>query len=135
MKIAAVTEDGQHISPHFGRATHYMVITVENNQIVARELREKASHRDFQQEGSHSHQHQNDPAGHGYGRHSAEKHQRMFATLSDCGIVLARGMGRGAHEGLLQMGLRPILTDLADIDVAVAAVIDETISDHPERLH
>jgi predicted Fe-Mo cluster-binding NifX family protein len=136
MKIAVVTDDNETISPHFGRAKNYAVLTIDEGKILSREVREKANHRDFQSEGLEGqHQHWDDPRGRGYGRHSEEKHQRMFATITDCQILLARGMGRGAYNGLQQMGIRPILTDIPEIDKAVQAVIDESIEDHPERLH
>lgn len=140
-KIAAVTDDGKTISAHFGRATKYTVLTVEEGQITASELRDKANHHDFHQEHS-GHQeievqpsgHKHEP-GHGHGRHSAEKHRRMFEAIPDCQILLARGMGQGAYRGLEQMGIRPILTDIKEINIAAQAVIDGSIKDHPERLH
>jgi predicted Fe-Mo cluster-binding NifX family protein len=135
MKIAAVTDDGQLISSHFGRATKYAVLTIENDQVVASEIRAKLGHRDFQGEASHHHEHHHDQRGRGFGQHSEEKHRRMFATITDCDVVLVRGMGRGAYIGLQQMGVRPILTDIADIETAVSAVIDNSIVDHSERLH
>jgi predicted Fe-Mo cluster-binding NifX family protein len=141
MKIAAVTDDGKTISAHFGRAIKYAVLTVEDGQITGSELRDKANHHDFQHEGSEHHEIPIQPSGykqapgHGHGKHSAEKHQRMFATIPDCQFVLARGMGQGAHIGLEQMGIRPILTDISEIEAAVQAVIDGSIEDHPERLH
>ncbi len=134
-KIASVSDDGFTISPHFGRASKYVVMTIEGDVITKREVRDKTGHRDFQEEGSHSHEHQDDPRGRGYGRHSAEKHQRMFASITDCQVLLARGMGQGAYRGLQDMGIRPILTDIADIDLAVQAIMDDSIEDHPERLH
>jgi predicted Fe-Mo cluster-binding NifX family protein len=135
MKIAAVTDDGFKISPHFGRASKYVVMTVEGDLISKREVRDKVGHREFQQEEPHRHEHQDDPRGRGFGRHSAEKHQRMFESIKDCQVVLARGMGQGAYRGLQEMGIRPILTDNADIEIAVQAVMDGSIEDHVERLH
>ncbi len=137
MKIAAVTDDGKTISAHFGRATNYAVLTVEEGQITAAELRDKANHHDFQREGTQGHEHHNhDHAqGHGHGQHSAEKHQRMFAAIPDCQILLARGMGQGAYAGLQGIDVRPILTDIKDIETAVRAVIEGTIEERPERLH
>jgi len=142
-KIAAVTDDGKTISAHFGRAIKYAVLTVEDGQITASELRDKANHHDFQREGSGHHDdhlviqpsgYKNAP-GHGHGQHSAEKHRRMFETIPDCQILLARGMGQGAYTGLEQMGIRPIMTDIKEIEAAAQAVIDGSIEDHPERLH
>jgi len=50
-------------------------------------------------------------------------------------VVLARGMGQGAYKGLQEMGIRPILTEISEIDIAVQAVMDDSIEDRPERLH
>ena len=50
MKIAAITDDGKTISQHFGRAAYYLVATVENGQIVDREMREKLGHSHFSNE-------------------------------------------------------------------------------------
>jgi hypothetical protein len=69
MKIAAITDDGKTISQHFGRASHYLVATVENGQIISRELREKLGHSQFASE-PHATEipgqpHGMDPASHG----------------------------------------------------------------------
>lgn len=135
MKIAAVTDDAKKISAHFGRATKYAVFTVEDGRIVGYELRDKVGHREFQQEGPHVHGQHDHAHGHGMGRHSAGKHRRMFEAIPDCQILLARGMGQGAYNGLQEIGIRPILTDIAEIETAVTAVIDDSIEDYPERLH
>jgi predicted Fe-Mo cluster-binding NifX family protein len=135
IRIASVSDDGYTISPHFGRASKYVVMTIDGDLITKREVRDKIGHQDFQQEGSHDHKHRDDPRGRGFGTHSAEKHRRMFAGISDCQVLLARGMGQGAYLGLQEMGIRPILTDIADIDIAVQAVINGSIENHPERLH
>jgi len=140
MKIAAVTDDGKKISAHFGRATKYAVFTVEAGQIVAQELRDKVGHREFADEEHHADDHdhsyeEDHTQGHGRGRHSAAKHQQMFAAILDCDVLLARGMGQGAFAGLEQANIRPILTDIAEVETAVTAVIENTIRNHPERLH
>jgi predicted Fe-Mo cluster-binding NifX family protein len=69
------------------------------------------------------------------GKHAEERHKHMFANIKDCDVLLARGMGRGAQLGLEQTGLKPILTDISDIEMAVKAVIDGTIVDQPDRVH
>ena len=135
MKIASVSDDELTISPHFGRATKYVVMTVDGDLISKREVRDKVGHRDFQHEGSHSHEHHDDPRGRGFGTHSAEKHRRMFAIIADCDVLLARGMGQGAYRGLQDTGIRPVITDITDIDIAVQAVMSGDIVDHTERLH
>jgi predicted Fe-Mo cluster-binding NifX family protein len=136
MKIAIVTDDEKTISAHFGRATKYVVFTVEDGEIKKREVLEKVGHKQFAaQDQTHSHHHGKESGGRGMGKQAEERHRRMFANITDCDILLARGMGRGAQLGLQQTGLKPILTDISDIDEAVQAVIDGTIVDNPDRVH
>ncbi|MEJ2512873.1 MAG: NifB/NifX family molybdenum-iron cluster-binding protein [Anaerolineales bacterium] len=134
MKIAAITEDGKTISQHFGRAPYYLVATIEDGKIVNREMREKLGHTQFQEEEGHHH-HQSGGDGHGFG-HSAEKrHHRMSEAIKDCQAVLGRGMGRGAYENLIARGIRPVITDIPQIEDAVLAYVSGTIEDHVEKLH
>ena len=154
MKIAAVTDDGRTISAHFGRATHYVVVTVADGKVVDRELRVKPGHRDFVGEDGgeqqHDHEHEQEHGqgrgrgqgreqgqGHGFGRHSESRHARMLAVIQDCDVVLARGMGMGMgmRYNLEQVGKRSIITTVADVDEAVAAFLAGSLDDHPERLH
>jgi predicted Fe-Mo cluster-binding NifX family protein len=59
----------------------------------------------------------------------------MAAVISDCEAVLSRGMGTGAYQGMQASGIRPIITDIASIDEAVAAYLEGHMVDHTERLH
>ncbi len=133
-KIAFVTDDGETISQHFGRATKYAVLTIEGDQISHRELRDKAGHHTFHKNEHHG-VHQHDSRGSGFGTHSAGKHQKMCETIADCDIILARGMGRGAYMGAQEFNLRPIVTDISEIEAAAVAVINNDIVDHTEKLH
>ncbi|MCK4820730.1 dinitrogenase iron-molybdenum cofactor biosynthesis protein [bacterium] len=137
MKIAVVTDDEKTIGAHFGRASKYVVFSVENGEIASREVREKVGHRQFAAEDqTKSHHHDDKEAGgRGLGKHAGERHRRMFANITDCAVLLARGMGRGAQLGLQQTGLKPILNDISDIDIAVEAAINGSIVDHPNRVH
>jgi predicted Fe-Mo cluster-binding NifX family protein len=134
MKIAVVTEDGQTISQHFGRAPYYLVFTVEGNTITRRELRDKAGHRDFAGAHEHEHHHEHEHE-HGSGPEADRRHARMIETITDCQVVLVRGMGRGAYVALEQAGLTPIVTDIADAEAAVRAYLAGDITNHTERLH
>ena len=131
MKIAIVSEDGQTISRHFGRAENYVVVSLDKDDIVERKSLPK-------QGLCHStgrHQGRQDPRGRGFGRNAEHSHDLMFENIRDCDVVLSRGMGRGAYLGLQSLGIRPILTDIADIETAVQAVMDDTIIDHVDQLH
>ena len=130
MKIAAVTEDGVTISQHFGRAPYYLVLTVVDGQVVGREQREKVAHG----RGADGHVHVEGQA-HGFDAASQDTHGRMAAPIADCQVLLARGMGMGAYESLQQAGIRPVVTDVADIDAAVSAYLAGSLTDHVEKLH
>lgn len=135
MKIAAVSEDGVTISQHFGRAPFYVVITIEDGKIIARERRDKMGHAQFVAEPHEEHSPESDPRGHGFDPAAQNRHARMAAAIADCDILLARGMGAGAYYSMEQAGIRPILTEIAFIDEAVLAVISGQIVDHREWLH
>ena len=97
MKIAVVTNDGMIISQHFGRAQYYTVATIEDNRIVSVEMREKMGHADF---GTEAHSTSSDPRGHGFDSSAQSRHARMLDAVSDCQVLIARGMGAGAYESI-----------------------------------
>ena len=132
MKIAAITDDGKTISQHFGRAQHYLVCTVENGQIVSRDLREKLGHAQFANE-PHSADIPGQP--HGMDPASHDRHILMAQAILDCKALLCRGMGMGAYESMKVAGIQPVVTDIVDIDEAVKAYIEGKIVDLVERLH
>lgn len=134
MKVAVITDDGQTISQHFGRAPYYAVFTVEEGQIVAKELRDKTGHRQF------VHQEVHDEETDGNGRHGTgpaahDRHMRMAAAIADCEALLCRGMGWGAYQSMKQFNIAPVVTDIPDMEEAVMAYVNGTIVDHVDRLH
>jgi predicted Fe-Mo cluster-binding NifX family protein len=133
MNIAFVTDDGTTISAHFGRAQFYEVITVENGAIIKRERRLKAGHHTFAND-SHNYGLEHG-ASHGFDAESISKHNQMAETIRDCQIVVARGMGHGAYQGMLKNNIKPVVTDIQAIADAAQAVINGTIKDHTEKLH
>lgn len=132
LKVATITEDGNTISQHFGRAPYYLVATIEDGQIVNREIRNKLGHSHFVNLG-HAEEQPGQP--HGLDAASHDKHLQMAETIADCEAVLCRGMGRGAYESMKIRGIRPVVTDIAIIDEAVMAYVAGTIEDQVERLH
>lgn len=132
MKIAAITDDGKTISQHFGRADYYQVITIENGQPAGTELREKLSHSHLS--GQH-HEPLQVGQRHGFDPASQSRHSQMAQTISDCQVLLCRGMGQGAYDSLTSQGIKVIMTDIAAIDEAVQAYLAGTLIDHPEKLH
>jgi len=134
MKIAAVSEDGVTISQHFGRAPFYVVVTVEDGKIVSSEKRDKLGHNQFG--GEHEeHVHEADPRGHGFDPAAQDRHTRMLTAIADCEVLLARGMGSGAYESMKKAKIRPIVTNVTNIDDAVQAYLAGSLEDHVEKLH
>ncbi|MBN2148100.1 MAG: NifB/NifX family molybdenum-iron cluster-binding protein [Anaerolineales bacterium] len=132
LKVAAITDDGKTISQHFGRAQYYLVATIENGQIVHRELRNKLGHYHFADQ---PHTEEQPGQLHGMDSASHNKHLQMAEAIADCEALLCRGMGMGAYESMKVSGIRPVVTDIATIDDAIKAYVDGTIVDQTERLH
>ena len=132
IKIAAITDDGSTISQHFGRAAYYLVASVENGQIVNRELRHKIGHAHFVNQ-PHAEEQPGQP--HGMDAISHNKHVQMADAILDCEALLCRGMGMGAYESMKACGIRPVVTDIVAIDEAVLAYHQGNIVDRVEKLH
>ncbi len=131
VKVAFVTDDGSTISPHFGRALYYEVLTIADGLVSNRERREKAGHHTF----AGQEEHREHGPGHGLDEHSRAKHHSMTENVKDCQILVARGMGFGAYQHITDVNIRPIITNTRMIDEAVQEIINGTIVNHEERLH
>jgi predicted Fe-Mo cluster-binding NifX family protein len=131
MKIAVISEDGKTISQHFGRAPLYVVVTVEDGQIVAKETRDKTGHHTF------AGQHQDSAPGerHGYGTGAQARHASMMESIADCQVLIAGGMGWGAYENLKSLNIEGVVTDITDIDEAITLYLTGKLPNLMERLH
>ncbi len=117
MKIAVVTNDGQTISQHFGRAPYYAIFTVENGEIINKEMRQRGTGH-FAQGQTHEHEHEHDNSqGHGIGQD--DKHDAMAREIADCQVLIAGGMGRGAYQRFFANGINVMMTDKTDIIEAI----------------
>ena len=118
-KIAIATEDGVHVSAHFGRAPYFQVVTIENGKIVSSERRDK---------GHHSAQHEPH-------QHGGHNHNNMISAAHDCVAIIAGGMGSPAYASIESAGLKPILTDERQVDQAAQAYANGTLVNRMERVH
>ncbi len=132
MRIAAITDDGNSISQHFGRASHYLVVTVENGQIVSREMRDKLGHAHFSGE---PHESEQPGQPHGFSPMAQNRHAQMIEAIADCEALLCGGMGAGAYESVRTYGIKPVVTDIVSIEEAVRAFAQGKIADRTDRLH
>ena len=135
MKIAFASNDNTTISRHFGRAENFVVISFEDGNIIDRKILPKSD--DLWPCSQHQgrRRHSSVTGGRGFGRQSGRRLEQTIEDIRDCDILVTRGMGRNVYLDLKQLGLRPILTDIPDIDTALGAIVDDTIIDHPEKLH
>lgn len=132
MKIAAISDDGKTISQHFGRASLYVVVTVEEGKMVSKETRAKTGHHTF---AAHPSPDLAPGERHGYDAGSQVKHSSMAETISDCQVLLVGGMGWGAYESMKSYNIEPIVTDVESIDQAVQLYIAGELTNLMERLH
>jgi predicted Fe-Mo cluster-binding NifX family protein len=132
LKIAVISDDGVHISQHFGRAETYVVLTIEDGQIVAEETRPKLGHSAFM---SQPHADLDAQGRHGYGAGAQSRHQQMAETIGDCQFLIAGGMGWGAQESLQQLGIEVVITDVEDARDAALRHARGDLPNLVERLH
>jgi predicted Fe-Mo cluster-binding NifX family protein len=132
MKIAVVTDDEKTISAHFGRAQYYVVFTTEAGKVTGQETRPKANHSQFSETDHHHGEHGDS---HGMDPGSQHRHGMMMETIADCQVLLARGMGQGAHYSLKERGIHPVLTDIQDMGEAVEAYLTGKLIENLGRLH
>lgn len=131
MKIAAITDDGKTISQHFGRAQYYLVLTIEQGQVTHRELRQKMGHAHFANQ-PHAESHDQP---HGMDAASHSKHVQMAEAIADCEALLCGGMGMGAYKSMLSRGIKPVVTEIWDIEEAARSYAEGKIVDRVDRLH
>ncbi len=131
MRIAAISDDGVTISQHFGRAPIYVVLTVEEGKVIKKETRSKVGHQDFAAQ-----EHQTPPGQrHGFDPGSEAKHRSMADAIADCEVLLAGGMGYGAYESLRGYNIKPMVTDVANIDQAVQLYLTGNLPNLMDRVH
>lgn len=150
-KVAIPTNNGTRVSGHFGPTKQYLVVTVKDGEIVSKETREKFSHHrgshndddmtrrhelkhngdHHQHVEGHGHEHEHSQ-GHGHHHHN---HNQMLENILDCQFMAVGGMGSPVYKACEEEGIRPILTDIKDVDEVVKAIISGNIVDHKDQLH
>ncbi|MGA9049480.1 MAG: DUF134 domain-containing protein [Dehalococcoidia bacterium] len=132
MKIAVITDDEVTISQHFGRASWYVVYTVEDGKITGKEKRPKMGHSHFAAaDGPHS----THEAKHGFDAASQQKHASMAEAIKDSQVLIAGGMGMGAYESMKSYKIEPIVTDVTNIDEAIKLYTEGKLPNLINRLH
>ena len=131
MKIAFITDDGETISPAFGRAQFYRVFDVEDGKPSQDELRQKPTHSHAMGAEHSAHE----AAPHGFGADEHNRHISMIEPIRDCQVLIAGGMGAGAYQDLTGENIETIITDVGAIQDALQAYLQGTLVNQPQRLH
>ncbi|NTW04235.1 MAG: hypothetical protein HGA19_23720 [Oscillochloris sp.] len=121
-----MSDDETTISRHFGRASQYVIVTIEHGQETEREVRAKIT--------CHGHHH----------THSAHEeptpqadthHNSLLDPISDCQMVVVGGMGAGVDKQLRVAGITPIRTRIVSIDQGIAQALHGQLTDMIELVH
>ena len=63
------------------------------------------------------------------------KRSQMANDITDCQVIICGGMGMGAYQSMLRLNIKPIVTEIRDIETAAQAYMDGKIIDRTEMLH
>jgi len=122
MRVAIASGNGRTVSRHYGRARHFLVLTIDDGRIVAREARLRPGALTSHPAGCSP----EETTGHG---------RRAARIVADCDALIAGGMGPGAFEHLRHQGVTPVLTDVRDPDEAALRYAAGELPHLPERMH
>jgi predicted Fe-Mo cluster-binding NifX family protein len=131
MKIAIPSDEGIHLSQHFGRTLGFAIFEVADGQIINQEYRPNS----FTGHALGQHQeHQHHGAEHN--DHAQHSHNRILNALNDCEIVIAGGMGRRLLDDLTIAGKKIFITSQLETRKAMEMFLaDELKSDKESCSH
>ena len=108
MNIAVSTADGNTICGHLGKCRSFIIYETEGGEIKAKRLTGTAG----------------SCPGHGvqgaevHGGHAVHGGHNL-SQFAGCQAVITQGMGQGMIDGLTAAGIKPVITDMSDPDLAV----------------
>lgn len=111
MRIAVSCDDLATVACHLGRAPLFLVYDLEDGKPVLKEQR-------LNQHASHS---QSRGACPNHAEHHHD-HTDLLAAVSDCAMVVARGMGRRLAADLEARGIKPAIIDRDALPFEAAAL-------------
>ena len=120
MKIAVASNNGERVGQHFGRVRHFVVLTVEDGAVSAREVRDNVNRR------------------HGTAAAAEHGHGDCFdavSVISDCDALVVGGMGFGARAKFQAAGIRAVLTDERSVEEAALRLSRGELPHLEDRLH
>lgn len=134
MKLAIASNNGVTIQRHFGRTSQYVVVTIEDGEEIAREVRTMDARPNLLEVGQHGdHEH-----GHGHGQGQGNHHRRhrsLLTPIEDCDVLIAGGMGRPMAQAAEASGVDLILTNERLVDDIVASYLDGSLEHKADLAH
>ncbi|MBN2380284.1 NifB/NifX family molybdenum-iron cluster-binding protein [candidate division WOR-3 bacterium] len=110
MKIAVPTDDGKRIAEHFGRAQTFAIFEIEDGQIKSKAIIDSRSP-------------------HLSGQHGQDHGAWFMSALEGYDVIISRGMGRRAIAYFQEAGIKPVFTDMDDVEEAVRAYGNGTLQE------
>lgn len=139
LKIAIVTKNGESIVGTFGSSKYFKIFEIENNKIKNTELREVYVD---QAENEVPSLISKTNSSTGVGKFSLtvvdaskQKHIKIAKSISDCQVVIARGMCANAWDSVEQFNMEPIITTNKDFDITVEEYLNNTLHNHKDKIH
>ncbi len=117
-KVAIATNDGERVTGHLGRCRSFMIIELNNETIVNKELRDNVFTHHRMHEENHNH---SEGGGH--------SHTNLINGLKDCSFLISSGGGWRIVEDLKQNNITPIFSDVEMIDDAIAKFVKGELKD------
>jgi len=123
MKVAIPTNNKETISAHFGRTKGFLIVDIENGNIVNEEyipntITGHVQHpHDTEHSQPHSHEH----------NHSIDTHEQVAQRFANIDVVIAGGMGYGMKSRFESANIRTIITSEKDIKTALEHFINGTL--------
>ena len=110
MKIAVGTSDGVSVCEHLARSSAFIVIEVQDGQIVARSVRQRS-------------------------RDACGRHAGFVELLQGCSAVLCSGIGQGAADALSAHGIEPVVAaGKHSVEEAAALYLEGKLHTTSERV-
>lgn len=116
MRIAVASNDNINVTGHVGKCRGFLIIDVENGEILRKEVR-KNSFTDHVLEKPEESKHS---SGHGAGHGNNDGHKRLADGLKDCKYLISHGMGWKLVEDLKTLGIESIVT--SELNAETAAI-------------
>ena len=119
MKIAIASDDGKTIASHFGRTRGFVIVEAEDGKITSSEYRP------------------NTFTGHVKGvegeSHADDRRGPILSALSDCQVVVARGMGQRIYDHLAAANIEVFVTSEVEVENAAEQYLLGTLVDNPDQ--